>query len=189
MRRVSATDERSWPTRPAEWKVEPLVSSARSTSPTSCHPLWGKWEGVPPPPTPPPITTARACSVMAGDCSRARSRPSHAVRGGRDGAAAAGPVRVEELPARPIDPLVGVGAEVVALGLEEARREPRAPVPVVEREGAGERRDRDPRQRSLGHDPPPGRLTLADGVAEERVDEKAPEAGLPVEGFLDLPEE
>src|SRR5438094_8112072 len=28
------------------------------------------------PPTPPPITTARACSVMAGDCSRRRSRRS-----------------------------------------------------------------------------------------------------------------
>ena len=33
--RVSAGSERSWPTSPAEWNVEPLVSSARSTSRTS----------------------------------------------------------------------------------------------------------------------------------------------------------
>ena len=34
-------------------------------------------------------------------------------------AAVAGPVRVEELAARRIEPLVGVRAEVVALGLEQ----------------------------------------------------------------------
>ena len=32
---VSDTDERSWPTSPAEWKVDPLVSSRRSSSTTS----------------------------------------------------------------------------------------------------------------------------------------------------------
>ena len=41
--RVSETDERSWPTSPAEWNVEPLVSSARSSSTTSRQPASARW--------------------------------------------------------------------------------------------------------------------------------------------------
>ena len=36
--RVSESEPRSWPTSPAEWKVEPLVRSARSQSTTSSQP-------------------------------------------------------------------------------------------------------------------------------------------------------
>ena len=36
--RVSGRLERSWPTSPAEWNVEPLVSSLRSSSTTSRSP-------------------------------------------------------------------------------------------------------------------------------------------------------
>ena len=35
---VRLIEPRSWPTRPAEWKVEPLVRSARSTRTASAHP-------------------------------------------------------------------------------------------------------------------------------------------------------
>jgi hypothetical protein len=35
---VSESDPRSCPTSPAEWNVDPLVSSARSTRTTSDHP-------------------------------------------------------------------------------------------------------------------------------------------------------
>ena len=45
-------------------------------------------------------------------------RRLHRVGRGRGGAAVAGPVRVEKLAARLVHPLVGVGAEEVALGLE-----------------------------------------------------------------------
>src|SRR5436189_2911801 len=60
---VSVTVERSWPTRPAEWNVEPDVSAARSTSTTSRQPSSARWYATLVPPTPPPMTTARACSV------------------------------------------------------------------------------------------------------------------------------
>ncbi len=35
---VRESEPRSWPTRPAEWNVDPLVSWARSTSTTSVQP-------------------------------------------------------------------------------------------------------------------------------------------------------
>ena len=41
--RVSVGSERSWPTRPAEWKVDPLVSSLRSSSTTSRSPSFARW--------------------------------------------------------------------------------------------------------------------------------------------------
>ena len=40
---VSVTEPRSWPTSPAEWNVEPLVSSLRSTSTTSRSPSCARW--------------------------------------------------------------------------------------------------------------------------------------------------
>src|SRR5688572_17815876 len=57
--------------------------------------------------------------------------PSRVVGGAGGGAAAPGPVRVEELAARLVEALVGVRAEVVALRLQQVRREPAAAVPVV----------------------------------------------------------
>ena len=40
---VSETELRSWPTRPAEWNVEPLVSCARSSRTTSRQPSSARW--------------------------------------------------------------------------------------------------------------------------------------------------
>src|SRR5271166_2416322 len=60
--RVSETLERSWPTSPAEWKVEPLVSSLRSSSTTSRSPSLARWWAIEAPPTPPPMMTTRARS-------------------------------------------------------------------------------------------------------------------------------
>src|SRR3954447_11548524 len=59
---VSDTLERSWPTNPALWNVEPLVSSARSTSTTSRSPNWARCHAIDVPPTPPPMMTMRARS-------------------------------------------------------------------------------------------------------------------------------
>jgi len=58
--RVNVGSARSWPTRPAEWKVEPLVNSARSSTTTSRSPSSLRWNATLAPPTPPPITTIRA---------------------------------------------------------------------------------------------------------------------------------
>src|SRR5881296_151437 len=59
-------------------------------------------------------------------------------RSGR--AAAAGPVGVEEFAARFVDPFVGVSAEVIALGLEQIRREHSGAILIVERQRGAERR-------------------------------------------------
>src|SRR5271167_4145611 len=58
--RVSGTLERNWPTSPAEWKVDPLVSSLRSSSTTSRSPSSARWWAIEAPPTPPPTMTTRA---------------------------------------------------------------------------------------------------------------------------------
>src|SRR4051794_36002633 len=58
--RVSETDDRSWPTRPAEWNVEPLVSSRRSSRTTSRQPSSARWNAMDVPATPPPMITHRA---------------------------------------------------------------------------------------------------------------------------------
>src|SRR5262249_45184160 len=55
------------------------------------------------------------------------------ARGGRS--AAAGPVGVEELTAGAVDALVGMGAEVVALGLEEVGGESLAAITIVVGQG------------------------------------------------------
>ena len=41
--RVRVTELRSWPTSPALWKVDPDVSSARSTRTTSVQPSAARW--------------------------------------------------------------------------------------------------------------------------------------------------
>jgi len=51
------------------------------------------------------------------------------------------PVGVEELAARLVHTLVGVGAEVIALRLQQVGGQPRAAVAIVERQRGGERRD------------------------------------------------
>src|SRR5262249_61400173 len=58
-------------------------------------------------------------------------------------AAAAGPVGVEELAARLVGPLVGVGAEVVALGLQEIRGQAAGAVAVEVGQGRAHRRRRE----------------------------------------------
>src|SRR5260221_9471088 len=62
----------------------------------------------------------RRCT-MTFSFSLQRIRVSHIVSRAGGGAAAAGPVGVEELAARPIDAFVGVSAEVVAHGLQQVR--------------------------------------------------------------------
>src|SRR6478735_334017 len=72
--RVSVTEPRSCPTSPAEWNVEPLVSSARSTSRTSVSPRRARWHAMLVPPTPPPTTTTRA---RDGRSAMSAGQPRH----------------------------------------------------------------------------------------------------------------
>src|SRR3954468_1949023 len=59
---VSDSDERSWPTRPAECHVDPCVSWYCSTSTESVQPSFARWYRTEQPMTPPPMTTALARS-------------------------------------------------------------------------------------------------------------------------------
>ena len=61
----------------------------------------------------------------------------HDARRGSRRSALAGPVDVEELAAEPVHALEGVGAEVVALGLEQIRGQARAAVGIVVAERGG----------------------------------------------------
>jgi hypothetical protein len=65
---------------------------------------------------------------------------SHVVRAARCGAAAAGPVRVEELPPRFVRPLIGVRAEVIPLRLQQVRRQSTTAEAIVIRQRRRHRR-------------------------------------------------
>src|SRR4030088_295679 len=72
--RVREPLERSWPTRPAEGKGDPLVSSFRSSRTTSRSPSLARWWAIEAPPTPPPMMTTRARSGSSRGLATARAR-------------------------------------------------------------------------------------------------------------------
>ena len=74
--------------------------------------------------------------------------------------------------------LEGVGAEEVALALEEVGRERLGPVAVKEREGGRMGRDREAPDGRLGDDPPPAGLGVGDGLGEELVEQEVLELGV-----------
>src|ERR1039458_8780186 len=111
------------------------------------------------------------------------------VGAGGDAAALAGPVGVEELAAGLVEALVGVGAEVVALGLEQVGGQAAGAVAVEECERGRERRS-GYAELDGGHDRlAPGCLVLVDGAQEELVEEQVVEVLLFVEGGLDVAQE
>ena len=93
---------------------------------------------------------------------------------------------MEELAARPVHALVGVGAEVVALGLDQIGRQPLVTVAVVKGQGAGHGRDGDPRFHRPGDHPPPGPLRRFHLLPEIRVEQQVAQGRVPVEGFFDF---
>lgn len=72
----------------------------------------------------------------------------------------------------------GVGAKVVALGLEEVGGEVLAAETVVEGEGGAEGRSGDTPESTLGDNVPPAVLCLVDGRVEEVVKEEVLEVGV-----------
>src|SRR6266571_8097553 len=104
-------------------------------------------------------------------------------------AAAAGPVRMEELAVRPVDALVGVGAEEVPLRLQQVCGQTGRAEPVVEGERRGEGRRWDAGLDRADDGAPPGRLVVVQQLAEETVDEQVREPRILVVGLLDLSEE
>src|SRR6185503_19850640 len=88
------------------------------------------------------------------------------VRRAACGAAAAGPVGVEEFTARFGDAFVGVRADVVALGLEQVGWKHGAAVAVVKRERGAERRHGDTALGRGRDDVAPALLAALDFAAE-----------------------
>src|SRR5262245_44025192 len=100
-----------------------------------------------------------------------------------------GPVRMEELAARLINAFVGVGAEVIALGLQEICRETFGAVTVVESQSGAERRDGNAFLGGHGHNVAPGALGFLDLAFEKLIQKQIRELRIFVEGFLDVPKE
>jgi len=72
----------------------------------------------------------------------------------------------------------GVGAEVVALRLEEVGGKILGAVPVEPRQGGRESRGRDTEQSSLRHNVTPTGLRLVDGLVEETIEEQVLQVGV-----------
>src|SRR5208283_1623281 len=92
-------------------------------------------------------------------------RLSHVVRSRRRRAAMTGPVGVEELAPGAVDPLVGVSAEEIALGLQQVGRQSLAAIAVEIGQGGGHGRNGNAVVDRRGADPPPAFLGPADRVA------------------------
>src|ERR1019366_7042616 len=104
-------------------------------------------------------------------------------------AALAGPVGVEVLAAGLVDALVGVGAEVIALSLEQICGQALGAVAVEEGKCGGKRRGGYAELDGGCDGLAPGCLVLVDGAREELVEEQIVEFLLFVEGGFDVAEE
>src|SRR5450755_3115188 len=111
---------------------------------------------------------------------------SRVVSAGGDAAAAAGPVGVEELAARLIDAFISVGAEVVALSLQQVRGEPGGAVSIVERKRGGESGRRHSELNRPDDGVPPGALVAVKRVAEKIIEQQVGQLRILFVRFFDL---
>ena len=84
-----------------------------------------------------------------------------------------------------VDAVVGVGAEIVALGLQQIGRQPLGAIAVVVGQGRGERRRGNAQLDGRRDHVPPGRLRLGDRLGEIRGQEQVFQLRIGVEGLLD----
>ena len=82
------------------------------------------------------------------------------------------PVGVDRVGIRPVDSPVGVGTEVVSLGLEEVGRKASPAVAVAIGQRRAEGRSRDPQLDGLANHAAPGGLVLIDRLEEEGVEQQ-----------------
>src|SRR5262245_24451400 len=122
-------------------------------------------------------------------CWSMKTLESHVVCRARSCAAAAGPVGVEELAARLVEALISVGAEVVALRLEEIGRQAARAVAVVVSQRATHGRHGNAVGGGRADHATPAALRPADLAGEEGVHEQVDELGVAIERLLDLPQE
>src|SRR3569833_292379 len=118
-----------------------------------------------------------------------RRRWLSVVCGGRDATAMSCPVCMEELTARFVDALVGVRAEVVALGLEEISGQTSRAVAIIEGKRGREGRSGHAKRNRAGECATPGFLVLVEYAGEEAVEQEIAEVGSGLEGVFDFAEE
>src|ERR1035437_8425929 len=139
--------------------------------------------------TPPSRSGLRSEPRASASGFESLARSSYRVRSGRNVAALARPVGVKELAARLVHALVGVRAEVIALRLQQVRRQPRAAIAVEERQRRHERRHGDSRLHSLSDHPPPGCLAALDHATEILIQQQVAQIRFGRKRSLDLAQE
>lgn len=110
------------------------------------------------------------------------------VTGGGDITAAAGPVGVDEL-ARAAEQLVSMGAEVIALSLNQVRGKHCRTVSVVECKGGGEAWSRNAQRDGRSNHTAPRTLALGDFLAEKVIQQEIIQRLILIEGILDVAQE
>src|SRR5262249_41556204 len=101
----------------------------------------------------------------------------------------ASPVGMKELAAGLVEPLVSVGAEIIALGLKEVRWQTLAPGTIIESQGGAESRDGNALLDRCRHRVAPRAMRTVDRFAEERIKQQVREFRVPIEGLFDFTEE
>lgn len=109
------------------------------------------------------------------------------VGSGGDVAAATGPVGVDPLVTG--QGLVGVGTEVISLGLEQVGGENGVAVAVKEGQGRGQGRDGDSQDNGLGNNVAPALGGILNSLGEEGVEKQVLEVGVLGVGSLDVTQE
>src|ERR1035437_6544839 len=99
------------------------------------------------------------------------------------------PVGVEELTPLLIDALISVGAEIVALRLEQIRGQPRGAVAVVEGQRGGKRRSGNAQFDGVNQRLAPRCLIAVERLGEEAVQQQIFNPRILVESLFDLSQE
>src|SRR5688572_29889816 len=96
---------------------------------------------------------------------------------------------MEKFAARLVEPFVSVGAEVVALRLQQVRGQPSAPVAIEVGQCGAHARNGNAGLHCGDYDAPPCGLSAGDGLVEERVKQQIDQLVIAVKGLLDVAEE
>src|SRR5260370_2746089 len=163
------------------WESKPLVSAILPSGPGTLYNL---------PSVRTPSTSISSRRTLDASCVMSALMPVlNGISAGRNVAALACPVGVEELAARLVHALVGVRAEVIALRLQQVRRQPLASVAVKERDRGHKRGHGDSSLHSLGHYPPPATLAPRDDILAIPIQQQVAEIRVGGKCSLDLAEE
>src|SRR5690554_1380088 len=143
----------------------------------TCMVLWFMWDGLSP----------KADWKWSGAQGPTPKRFYLNIIGGGGGSStSSGPVGVEELAARFVDALIGMGTKVVALGLQQVGGQAFTAVAIEIVEGGGNGGSGDAVHYSGGHYTAPAFLSLVHHILKEGIEQEVGQVFVLVEGFLDF---